>query len=240
MGVAMLVLLRVWWALRLLVAVAAVWCLGELALTLRAHRAATRLLAAEGAAAMRSAAESVDAAAQGVVAVADRRSGQAIGVMDRRLAGVSRDTRAAVADLTSVLDSRLGAANGSVELAASSFAQTNRELTGALADARTAARRLDYWTDCTNNGLCWQGAITDTLLSVRRAALRVDGAVPQIVSAAEGASRGVQDTAAASAMTAQNLAAITRPAPRWARYVGLGLGIAAPAAVTVLPFVRAK
>jgi hypothetical protein len=114
------------------------------------------------------------------------------------------------------------------------------EARSAIADARSAgtvvAARLDYWTNCDANGLCWQGAITDTLLAARRAALTVDRVAPRMAEAAEATSASVAATAQASAETAKNIALITKPAPRWARWAGITLGIAAPAAQVALPF----
>lgn len=137
-------------------------------------------------------------------------------------------------------DRRIGEAIAEAHQVSLSAAATLDEARAGIADARALGReagaRLDYWTNCDANGLCWQGAATDTLLAVRQAALEIRRAAPEMVQAAQASARGVEATAAASAATAANLAQITRPGPRWLRYVGLGLSVAAPASQVALPF----
>lgn len=183
---------------------------------------------------------------------ADERLNDALDLLDRRLASIERraDARLAgavqaaerqVAGAVQVADARLGEALSEVRNLREGTQAAVAEARGLIADVRqshaTAAARLDHWTDCEQNGLCWQGAATDTLLAIRRAALSVDRAMPQIVASAEASAQGAQATAQASAETAANLARITQPGPRWLRYLGLGLNVAAPAAQTALPFV---
>jgi hypothetical protein len=183
---------------------------------------------------------------------ADERLGDVLAMLDRRLASIEQRADARLAGAVLATERQV---SGAIERADVRLAETlvevralREEAQAAVAEARgliadvrrthaTAAARLDYWTDCDQNGLCWQGAATDTMLAIRRAALSVDRAMPQIVASAEASAQGVKATAQASAQTAENLARITQPGPRWLRYLGLGLGVAAPAAQTALPFV---
>lgn len=221
--------------------VALCWLLAETALTVRATRRAVDDLV-----------QVADWHAAELERRADERLGDALELLDRRLASIEQraDRRLAaavqaaerqVAGAAQTADARLAETLVEVRQLRMEAQAAIAETRGLIADVRqshaTAAARLDYWTDCQQNGLCWQGAATDVLLAVRRAALSVDQAMPRIVAAAEGSAAGVQATAQASAQTAENLARLTQPGPRWLRYVGLGLGVAAPAAQTALPFV---
>lgn len=149
-----------------------------------------------------------------------------------------------LADALERADKRIGEAIAEAHQVSLSASQTLEEARAGIAEVRAAgqqaASRLDYWTDCQQNGLCWQGALTDSLLSVRQAALEIRRAAPEMAEAARASARGVEATAAASAATAANLAQITRPGPRWLRYLGLGLSVAAPASQVALPFVLRK
>lgn len=183
--------------------------------------------------------------------LADERLGDALELVDRRLASIEERADRRLAGAVLIAERQVA---GAVERADGRLAETLVEVRalrletqsavsearGLIADVRKThsdyVRRIDYYTDCENNGLCWQGAATDALLAARRAALSVDQAMPRIVAAAEGSAAGVQATAAASAATAANLAELTKPGPRWLRWVGLGLGVAAPAAQVALPF----
>lgn len=221
--------------------VALCWLLAETALTMRATRRAVDDLV-----------QVADWHAAELERRADERIKDALALLDRRLSSIEQraDTlvtgavQAAerqVARGLQAADARLAETLAEVRQLRIEAQAAVSETRGLIADVRqshaTAAARLDYWTDCQQNGLCWQGAATDVLLAVRRAALSVDQAMPRIVAAAEGSAAGMQATAQASAQTADNLARITQPGPRWARYLGLGLSIAAPAAQTALPFV---
>lgn len=216
------------------------WLITECALTVRhARSAADELLML------------ADDHAAEIERRADERLGEALAMLDRRLASIEEraDRRlaggllAADARLASIehrADARLLDALAEVRALRVEAQAAISEVRGLVVDVHqshaAAAARLDYWTDCERNGLCWQGAVTDTLLAARRAALAVDRGVPQMVAAAEASAAGVQRTAEASAATAANLAQLTKPGPRWLRYLGLGLGVAAPAAQVSLPF----
>lgn len=223
------------------VALALVWAMAEAALTMRSWRE----LPGE------------------VLAVADARLGEALALTDEQLSLLRRDAREEIARTRRELRDEieitraglLGRADAAgaaidqrtavIEQAAvgllDSWQGAANEATALLADARTNqagfVRRLDYWTDCQANGLCWQGLLTDTLMQTRQSALAVGRAVPDIVRAADGAARGIQATAEASAQTSANLARLTQPGPRWLRWVGLGASVAVPASQVAMPIV---
>ncbi len=61
-------------------------------------------------------------------------------------------------------------------------------------------------------------------------------AAPKVAEAVEGSTLAAQQAAQSAAVTSQNVALLTKPGPRWLRYAGLGLSIAAPASQIALPF----
>jgi hypothetical protein len=65
-------------------------------------------------------------------------------------------------------------------------------------------------------------------------------ATPKLVEAAELSARSGQQAAASAALTSANLAAITKPGPRWLRWAGVGLSVAAPASQVAMPFVLGR
>ncbi|GIU74778.1 MAG: hypothetical protein KatS3mg004_1865 [Bryobacteraceae bacterium] len=228
---------RILLALLAAVAAAICWAAAEAALALRAWGRLPEDLAAEAAAVRSDLTAQVDILREDARAelAATRRDVLAQTEMALRLA----DQR--LADAIERADNRTGEALAEAHRVSVSAASLLDEARAGVAEARAggreAAARIDYWTDCERNGLCWQGAMTDTLLAGRRAALAIDRAMPQIVAATEASAAGVHQTAAASAQTAANLARLTQPGPRWLRYLGIGLSVAAPASQVALPFV---
>lgn len=220
------------------------WLLVECAITVRSSRKIAEELVAIA-----------DHHASEIERRADERIGDVLDVLNRRLASIeqradivlSRAVRSAESQVASAVrtaDSRLVDALEEVRQIRAETQLAVAEARGLISDVRRtheeAAKRLDYWTNCEQNGLCWQGVATDTMLAVRRAALSVDRAMPQIVASAQASAQGVQATAQASAQTAENLAKLTQPGPRWLRYLGVGMSIAAPASQIALPFVLKK
>jgi hypothetical protein len=216
------------------------WLLAECALTVRRWRSVPEEL----------------------IAVADARAAEAVALADEQISMLRRDAREELAQTRrelreeiqvsrvgllaradaagAAIDQRTAAIEGAVVGVLSRATETAAEATALLADVRTNqrdfVRRIDYWTDCESNGLCWQGLLTDTLMQTRQSALAIGRAVPDIVRSADGAARGIQATAEASAQTSANLARLTQPGPRWLRYVGLGASVAVPVSQVALPF----
>jgi hypothetical protein len=197
-----------------------------------------------------------------LIAVTDSRAAEAVALADEQISLLRRNAREELAQTRRELReeiaiSRVGllaradAAGAAIDQRTAAIEQaavgllsratdTATEAAALLADVRANqrdfVRRIDYWTDCEQNGLCWQGLLTDTLMQTRQSALAIGRAVPDIVRSADGAARGIQATAEASAQTSANLARLTQPGPRWLRYVGLGASIAVPVSQVALPF----
>jgi hypothetical protein len=218
------------------------WIMAEAALAVRAWRMATQ-----------SAVEILDAHLAEITERADLRAQEALSLADARIRDAEARLDARLADAIARSDARLSDA---IERADIRLSDATARMDARLADATTlldarvgeaidradrrvadAASRLDFWTNCEQNGLCWQGMVTDVLTASRRAALTIDRAVPEMVAASQATARSMDATAAASAETARNLAEITRPGPRWLRYLGMGLSVAAPASQVAVPFV---
>lgn len=202
-----------------------VWLVVEAALTVRAARIVIHHLPA-----------TVNTHLTAIIDKADAR----LASIDRRIADAVTRADARLVDVTERADAHAANTVAEVQAIRADLSATITDVRSAVADARAAAHRFDYWTNCEVNGLCWQGALTDTLMATRRAALTVDQSVPRMVAAAEASAAGVRATAEASAQTAQNLATLTKPAPKWVRWLGYGLGVAAPAAQVALPFALTK
>jgi hypothetical protein len=65
-------------------------------------------------------------------------------------------------------------------------------------------------------------------------------ATPEIVAAVRASADAATVGSQAAARTAENLAAVTRPAPKWVRGALYGVSIAAPVSTVALPFVIRK
>jgi len=94
-----------------------------------------------------------------VARTADGRIGKLTTVVDTRLASIQTDTFGQVAGLRTDLNSQLMTTNQSVS-----------NLTTAYASVPLAiGARIDKYTDCDTNDLCWQGQFTDTMFAARTA-----------------------------------------------------------------------
>jgi hypothetical protein len=211
-------------------ALALIWAASEAALTVRAWRGLpdrilattdARLAHAEGLVAITSleALERVDAAlgrVDGAVIRADRRIGQALELVDRRTDAIERLVTGTRADLAAVTVE----AAGLLREARKTTAEVNalapsvmRNTLGLIAAAKVTA-----------------GEAAQTMRDVQRA-------TPALVASVQASAAASQQAAQSAADTASNLAQLTRPGPRWLRYVGLGLSVAAPASQIALPIV---
>jgi len=94
-----------------------------------------------------------------VAAVADRRAEKLTTVTDKRLAAIQGDVIGQVIDLRRDLDKQLTTANTSVATVTTAYALI----------PSTVGFRLNKYTDCENNDLCWQGQISDTMFAIRTA-----------------------------------------------------------------------
>lgn len=155
----------------------------------------------------------MDVRAGDLIARADARTGEAIGRADARLGEVTSQT-------------------GRTLAAAETSLNSTRRLTAAW----------EPWLDCGGPGEgegkdCLQRKVWWMTLKADSALTEVAKAAPLVSESVQASTLSAQQAAASAAMTSQNLAALTKPGPKWLRYVGLGVTIAAPASQVALPFV---
>lgn len=107
------------------------------------------------------------------------------------------------------------------------LAQTYQQIPEQVANAMRP-----YW-ECKGNGNCWPAGITATLGGAKmafgetaQAARRIDAFMPEALQIVKRIGDNSNNTAAASARVMSNLAAATKPLPRWFR-VTVGVGAAA-------------
>lgn len=141
----------------------------------------------------------------------DARVAESLALVDNRAAEILRQTEATTAATTGVLES------------------TNR-LTASL-EPWLDCGTPEQGRECLQSKLWWMTLKADSVMT------NIAIATPKLVEAAELSARSGQEAAASAAQTSANLAAITRPGPRWLRWAGLGLSIAAPASQIAMPFV---
>lgn len=120
----------------------------------------------------------------------------------------------------------------------SQLTETNRHI-GTVMQAyagipTVVGERVDEFTDCRRNGLCWQGQISDTLFAARMAARSVATAAPEMAKTAQRIADNSDRTTASTAGMMRNFEQATKPLPWWAR---LTLQVAPAAGQVALPFV---
>jgi hypothetical protein len=155
-----------------------------------------------------------DARVADTLAVADQRLAESLALVDTRTAEVLRQTESTTAAATGVFES------------------TNR-LTASLVpwlDCGTP----EQGRECLQSKLWWMTLKADSVMT------NIAIATPKLVEAAELSARSGQQAAASTAQTSANLAAITKPGPRWLRWAGVGLSVAAPASQVAMPFVLGR
>ena len=77
---------------------------------------------------------------------------------DSRIGKIQIKTFDAVDNLSKNLDGQLTVTNKSVSALTTAYAKIPENI----------GSRIDYYTDCDKNGLCWQGQFTDSLLAARK------------------------------------------------------------------------
>lgn len=209
---------------------AAIWLLCEAALTMRAWRGipdATLMLASEQLTALQAMTDQrlaslEDRADQQLTATrrdvlrrvdtlidrVDARTGEALARADARLG----ETTAAVTSVADQANATMASVDPTVQAVNSLSPSLMRNALGTIAAAKVTA-----------------GETAQTMRTLREAA-------PEITESIKASATASQEAATAAAMTSQNLANLTRPGPKWLRYVGLGLSVAAPASQIALPF----
>lgn len=87
---------------------------------------------------------------------------------DKRLVSIQTDTEKQIQGLTALATIR---SDEALHMIDGQLTETNKnvaKLTDAYADLpKTVGERLDPYTDCKNNALCWQNQATDTLFAIR-------------------------------------------------------------------------
>lgn len=140
-----------------------------------------------------------------------------------------------LADALTIVDTRTGEMIGQTRA-------TTEAAAGTLQSVQRIAAAWEPWMDCGGPGegegkvclqskMWWMTQKADSMMT----SLAI--ATPKLVHAAELSAMSGQAAAASAAQTSANLAAITRPGPRWLRYAGMGLSVAAPGAQVAVPFV---
>ncbi|MCL4796579.1 MAG: hypothetical protein KJZ84_18590 [Bryobacteraceae bacterium] len=155
-----------------------------------------------------------DARVADTLAVADQRLAESLALVDTRTAEILRQTETTTSAATGVLES------------------TNRLTTS-----------LEPWLDCgtpEQGRECLQSKLWWMTLKADSVMTNIAIATPKLVEAAELSARSGQQAAASAAHTSANLAAITKPGPRWLRWAGVGLSVAAPASQVAMPFVLGR
>lgn len=179
---------------------------------------------------------------------ADARLGDAIIMLDGRLADIERRADQRIAEAVHRADARIGETLirtdtrlddvlAEVRGLRAEAQLTLAEVRGIVADARPG---VQAWSNLSPhlaaNALGAVAAVKVTAGQAAQTMREIERASPDIVAAIEASASASQQAAQSAAQTGQNLAEITRPGPRWLRYLGLGLSVAAPAAQVALPF----
>lgn len=190
-----------------------------------------------------------DARMKDAIAVSDGRMASLEAKLDSQLTALRGDLRATSKDFLQVADKHAGVAIGradarmgeTVAVLDATTAEITKPLVETLATYQripaVVGERLDPWTNCVGNGACWQAQFTASLGSARYTMGQVARAAPSITESVKLSTLAAQQTAQSAAITAQNAAQITKPGPRWLRYLGMGLSVAVPASQIAVPFV---
>jgi len=155
-----------------------------------------------------------DARVSDTLAIADQRLADSLTLVDTRTGQILRQTEATTAAATGVLES------------------TNR-LTASL-EPWLDCGTPEQGRECLQSKLWWMTLKADSVMT------NIAIATPRLVEAAELSARSGQQAAASAAQTSANLASITKPGPRWLRWAGVGLSVAAPASQVAMPFVLGR
>lgn len=225
------------------------WCGVELALTIRAWRALpgqVLMLASEQITATQSI---LDARLASLEARADIQLTATRAEVLRRVDSLIERSDARVAGTLAVADQRLAQSLALVDARTGEILQQTQAATSAATGLLTSTGRItasiEPWLDCGGPGygegkVCLQSKAWWMVQKADSMMTSLAVATPKLVQAAELSAMSGQAAAASAAQTSANLAAITRPGPRWLRYAGLGLSVAAPAATVAMPIVLGR
>jgi hypothetical protein len=212
------------------------WCGVECALTIRAWRALpdqVLMLASEQITATQSI---VDARLASLEARADTQLTATRAEVLRRVDSLIERSDARVAESLALVDTR------AAEILRQTEATTSAA-TGVLESTNRLTASLEPWLDCgtpEQGRECLQSKLWWMTLKADSVMTNIAIATPRLVEAAELSARSGQQAAASAALTSANLATITKPGPRWLRWAGVGLSVAAPASQIAMPFVLGR
>lgn len=222
-------------AAALLLAVLA-WCSVEFALAIRAWRSLpdqVLMLASEQITATQAI---VDTQLTSTRAEVLRRVDTLIARSDARVADTLVATDQRLAESLALVDTRTAEVLRQTE-------STTTAATGVLESTNRLTASLEPWLDCgtpEEGRECLQSKLWWMTLKADSVMTNIAIATPKLVEAAELSARSGQQAAASAAQTSANLAAITKPGPRWLRWAGVGLSVAAPASQIAMPFVLGR
>ncbi len=108
----------------------------------------------------------------------------------------------------------------------------------ALPDRAAYANRW-LW-DCENYPACLQSQALALVGSARYTMGQIAKSAPKVATAVEATAQSAAATAQASAATANQVQQLTKPGPKWLRYLGIGASVAVPASQIAIPFIVSK
>lgn len=222
--------------LKTAVLVALCWLVVECAMTMRELRSLPARAERQVEAAR------MDLAAQ--IALAQARAERQIDALRTDLRGEIEVTRAGLLARVDAagarIDARAAEIQQEVAAATSRATETASTATSLLEDARPGVQawaRLSPALAANTLGLV--AATKVTAGEAAQAMREIQRATPDLVSSINASAMASEQAAQAAAQTAQNLAHITRPGPRWLRSLGIAATVAVPASQVALPFVVA-
>jgi hypothetical protein len=132
------------------------------------------------------------------------------------------------------MDRRTGEIVASVDRPAAALAVTVESAAPAIAAVN------DLSPSVMRNALGVIAAVKVTAGETAQTMRTFRDASPALVASIQASAVASQQAAASAAQTSQNLAALTKPGPRWLRYVGLGASVVVPASQVAIPFVLGR
>jgi len=206
--------------------VALTWCAAEAALCLRAWREFPAQVASR-----------VDDRIQEAMLRADDQISGARADAMRELTRTRRELLLRVDNLASLLDARSGEIQRDMAATSVQLGNVASAATSLVEDARPGVRA---WSNLSPalaaNALGLVAAAKVTAGQTAQTMREIERATPELIQSVKVSATASQQAAQSAAQTSANLAQITKPGPRWLRWVGIGTSIAVPASQVALPF----
>ena len=212
------------------VCAALAWCAAEAALCLRAWRGLPAQVASR-----------VDDRIQEAMLRADDQISAARVDAVREITRTRREILLRVDNLASRMDGRVSEIQRDVVGMSARVGDAASAATSLLEDARPG---IQAWSGLSPSlaantlGLLAAAKVTagESAQTMRHVRL----ATPEIVQAIQASAIASQEAAFSAARTSQNLAELTKPGPRWLRWVGIGASVAVPASQVATPIVLGR